>query len=100
MRFIEKIHSMQYPNNKERLSVVYLYGTDFSETTWPNFSKLCTLPKNDIRRKKNKKKIADFLPFFKHIFVRGRFHRNLWQIWKNYVTFPFHKKVNFTKKAI
>ena len=33
MRFIEKIHSMQYPNNKERLSVVYLYGTDFSETT-------------------------------------------------------------------
>ena len=52
MRFIEKIHSMQYPNNKERLSVVYLYGTDFSETTWPNFSKLCTLPKNDIRRKK------------------------------------------------
>ena len=50
MRFIEKIHSMQYPNNKERLSVVYLYGTDFSETTWPNFSKLCTLPKNDIRR--------------------------------------------------
>ena len=77
------------PNNKERLSVCRLSGTDFSGTTWPILMKLCMCFIHALRMMSDKKisisrKKIQFREIFSDFFrTFQKFH--VWSILKKIV---------------